>query len=96
MCGRPLSTISIGIVTCFSTSSGRAAGIKRDHVDLDVGDVRESLDGQIMKGGPAAPDEQEHHQHHEQRLMQGEATTRLIMSKTRGQRAGGGAAQLSF
>ena len=68
-CGRPLSAISSGIVTCFSTSSAAWPGIQRDHRDLDVGDVGKRLDRQRLESEDAGADEQNQKQEQEQRLM---------------------------
>ena len=73
-CGRPLSPISSGIVTCFSTSSGARAREQRDDVHLDVGDVGKRLDRQRRNAANAAADEQQRQQRH--RTAAGAARTR--------------------
>src|ERR1051326_1063794 len=49
---------------------GSAARVERNHVDLDIRDIRKSLDGQIVEGGPTAGNEQKRHQYDKERLME--------------------------
>ncbi len=51
---------------------GRTARVEGDDIDLEVRHIGKGLDGQVVKGRPAAADEEDHHQHDEQRLMQRE------------------------